>query len=59
MSVEEWVRQLTKEARLAQTEFGARIGTGKIKLLKSLAGSRKFTSLELMLVAEQDGVTID
>lgn len=59
MGVEERVRQLIKEAGLTQTEFGARVGIEKTKLSKSLAGSRRFTSLELALVAEQGGVTVD
>ena len=59
MGVEERVRQLIKESDLTHTEFGARIGLEKTKLSKSLAGSRRFTSLELALVAEQGGVTVD
>ena len=59
MAVEERVRQLIKESGLTQTEFGARVGIEKTKLSKSLTGSRRFTSLELALVAEQGGVTVD
>ena len=45
MGVEERVRQLIRESDLTHTEFGARIGLEKTKLSKSLAGSRRFTSL--------------
>ena len=59
MGVEERVRQLIKESDLTHTEFGARIGLEKTKLSKSLAGRRRFTSLELALAAQQGGVTVD
>ena len=59
MGVEKRVRQLIKESGLTHTEFGARIGLEKTKLSKSLAGRRRFTSLELALAAQQGGVTVD
>jgi Zn-dependent peptidase ImmA (M78 family)/transcriptional regulator with XRE-family HTH domain len=44
---------------LKQGEFAALIGIDAAKLSKSLRGVRRFTSLDLAMIAERGGVTVD
>jgi Zn-dependent peptidase ImmA (M78 family) len=44
---------------MRQGEFGAQIGLDPTKLSKSLSGVRRFTSLELAIIAERGGVSVD
>ncbi len=53
------VREAIASTSLTQDAFAAAIGTTPDKLSKSLNGKRKFTTLELALVAEATGRTVD
>ncbi|MFF9214260.1 MULTISPECIES: helix-turn-helix domain-containing protein [unclassified Streptomyces] len=53
------VRQVLDSVGDSQAEFARRIGMSADKLSKSLAGIRRFTSLELALIAEQGHTTVD
>ncbi|MGW6506548.1 helix-turn-helix domain-containing protein [Streptomyces niveus] len=53
------VRQVLDSVGDSQAEFARRIGVSADKLSKSLKGTRRFTSLELALIAEQGHTTVD
>lgn len=53
------VRALAGRSGLSQQEFAARIGLDSPKLSKSLAGVRRFSSLDLARIAETCSVTVD
>lgn len=53
------VRRLIEQAGLTQGAFAEQIDVEQTKLSKSLSGTRRFTSLELALIAENRGVTVD
>ncbi|MGC5171618.1 ImmA/IrrE family metallo-endopeptidase [Microbacterium sp. DT81.1] len=55
----ERVNVVIHRTRLSKKDFANSIGIDGPKLAKSLAGKRRFTSLELTLVAEQGGTTVD
>ncbi|MFF3073429.1 helix-turn-helix domain-containing protein [Kitasatospora sp. NPDC057904] len=55
----ERVRYVIGTAGESQSVVAARIGISPDKLSKSLKGTRRFTSLELALIAEYGGTTID
>lgn len=57
--MEERVRQVLLESGLDQNDFARSIGLDAPKLSKSLAGKRRFTSLELARVAEVGGCSVD
>jgi len=53
------VRQLIVESGSTQSQFAEQLGMDTTKLSKSLNGQRRFTSLELALIAQAAGVTVD
>ncbi|WP_309127105.1 ImmA/IrrE family metallo-endopeptidase [Microbacterium sp.] len=53
------VNDVIERSSLTKKDFASAIGIDGPKLAKSLAGKRRFTSLELALVAEQGGTTVD
>jgi hypothetical protein len=53
------VVQVIEQSGWKQGEFAALVGLDPPKLSKSLGGRRRFTSLEVALIAEQGGVTVD
>lgn len=53
------VRGLIRAAPGAQREFAAAVGLDETKLSKSLSGTRRFTSAELVRIAEHSGVTVN
>lgn len=53
------IKGLIGEASLSQAGFAKRIGLEASKLSKSLNGVRRFTSLELALIADEMNVTVD
>ncbi|WP_446044649.1 ImmA/IrrE family metallo-endopeptidase [Streptomyces olivaceus] len=53
------VRQVLESVGDSQAEFARRIGMSADKLSKSLKGTRRFTSLELALIAEQGLTTVE
>ncbi|MGW4562449.1 ImmA/IrrE family metallo-endopeptidase [Streptomyces sp. NPDC004561] len=53
------VRQVLEGVGENHAEFARRIGITADKLSKSLSGTRRFTSLELALIAEQGRTTVD
>lgn len=53
------VTEVLTRSGLSKKEFADRIGIDGSKLAKSLADRRRFTSLELALIAELDGTTVD
>ncbi|EPH03292.1 hypothetical protein HMPREF1531_01351 [Propionibacterium sp. oral taxon 192 str. F0372] len=55
----ERVRQLISSTGMTQTAFAELVGIEKSKLSKSLKGTRKFSSLDLAMLAEAGGVTVD
>ncbi|MDX6744517.1 XRE family transcriptional regulator [Actinocorallia sp. A-T 12471] len=57
--VPERVRRVIMESGLSQTEFAVKAGLDGPKMSKSLAGVRRFTSLDLARIAEVAGVTVD
>ena len=53
------VAGVIEDSRIKQGEFAALIGIDATKLSKSLRGVRRFTSLELAMIADRGGVTVD
>lgn len=53
------VRQVISDTGQSDKDFAELIGIDKTKLSKSLKGRRKFSSLELALIAEAGGRTVD
>jgi len=53
------VRQLIAASGMTQGAFAEHVGIETTKLSKSLNGTRKFSSLDLALLAESRGVTVD
>jgi Zn-dependent peptidase ImmA (M78 family)/transcriptional regulator with XRE-family HTH domain len=53
------VRQVLEGSGLTQREFGARIGLDDSKLSKSLAGTRRFSSLDLARISDSFSVPVD
>lgn len=53
------VRELIQASGLSKHAFALGIGLDASKLSKSLAGTRRFTSLDLARIAEARGVTVD
>ena len=53
------VRAVIHAASLSQAAFADHVGLSPDKLSKSLSGTRRFTSLELALIAEAGRVTVD
>jgi Zn-dependent peptidase ImmA (M78 family) len=53
------VRAVIRAASLSQAAFADHVGLSPDKLSKSLGGIRRFTSLELALIAEAGQVTVD
>jgi Zn-dependent peptidase ImmA (M78 family) len=53
------VREVIDRSGMTQRAFAAGAEMDPDKLNKSLAGSRRFTSLELALIADASGVTVD
>jgi hypothetical protein len=58
-SVLDRIRTVIGQVADSHAAFGARIGMSRDKLSKSLSGARRFTSLELSLIARECGVTLD
>jgi Zn-dependent peptidase ImmA (M78 family)/transcriptional regulator with XRE-family HTH domain len=58
-STSDRVRDLIRESGLTQHDFAQRIGLDDSKLSKGLAGSRRFSSLDLARIAELCTVTVD
>jgi Zn-dependent peptidase ImmA (M78 family)/transcriptional regulator with XRE-family HTH domain len=58
-TVSDRVRSVVERLRLSQGEFADRVGLDKTKMSKSLAGVRRFSSLDLARIAEQGGVSVD
>jgi Zn-dependent peptidase ImmA (M78 family)/transcriptional regulator with XRE-family HTH domain len=58
-TLQDRVRTVIGQVAASQANFADLIGMTKDKLSKALAGKRRFTSLELALVAEAGGVTVD
>jgi Zn-dependent peptidase ImmA (M78 family) len=53
------VKQVMAASGLSQADFAESVGLDGPKLSKALAGKRRFSSLELALVAEVGGTTVD
>jgi len=53
------VNEVIERTGLSKKEFAQSIGIDGPKLAKSLANKRRFTSLELALIAEQGATTVD
>jgi Zn-dependent peptidase ImmA (M78 family)/transcriptional regulator with XRE-family HTH domain len=53
------VRRLIEDSGLTQAEFADQVGLDGPKLSKSLAGIRRFTSLDLARIAEFSSTTVD
>lgn len=53
------VNEVIERSGLTKKSFASLLGIDGPKLAKSLAGTRRFTSLELALVAEQGATTVD
>lgn len=53
------VRQAIRTTGLTQADFAAKVRLTADKLSKSLSGSRRFTTLELALIAETADTTVD
>ncbi|GGK93246.1 hypothetical protein GCM10010094_62600 [Streptomyces flaveus] len=53
------VRRVMEAASTSQAAFAEKVGLTPDKLSKSLAGVRRFTSLDLALIAETGGRTVD
>ncbi len=53
------VRELIERSGVSQNAFAVEVGLDAPKLSKSLAGARRFTSLDLARIAERTGVTVD
>lgn len=58
-TVSDRVRTVVERLRLSQGEFAERVGLDKTKMSKSLAGVRRFSSLDLARIAEVGEVTVD
>ncbi|MGC5563177.1 helix-turn-helix domain-containing protein [Streptomyces sp. FR-108] len=58
-SVIDRVRRVMEAASMSQAAFAEKVGLTPDKLSKSLAGVRRFTSLDLALIAEAGGRTVD
>lgn len=58
-TIEDRVRQLIQEQGLSQAAFAAAIGMDATKLSKSLNGTRRFSSLDLALIADHCDVSVD
>src|SRR5262245_27424022 len=58
-TLEDRVRTVIEQLGQSHASFAELIGLSKDKLSKSLTGKRRFTSLELALIAEAGGVTVD
>lgn len=58
-TIAERVRSLIEQRDQTQSAFAAEIGLDPTKLSKSLSGVRRFSSLDLALIAETCGVTVD
>jgi Zn-dependent peptidase ImmA (M78 family) len=58
-TVSDRVRTVVDRLRLSQGEFAERVGLDKTKMSKSLAGVRRFSSLDLARIAETGGVSVD
>lgn len=58
-TVSDRVRTVVDRLRLSQGEFAERVGLDKTKMSKSLAGVRRFSSLDLARIAEVGKVTVD
>jgi hypothetical protein len=59
VSIVDRVRIVLGQSAESQTSSASAIGMTEDKLSKSLNGVRRFTSLELALIAEVGGVTVD
>ena len=59
MTIADRVRELIGQRGLTQAAFAAEIGMDATKLSKSLSGVRRFSSLDLALIAEAGGVSVD
>lgn len=59
MTIADRVRELIGDRGLTQAAFAAEIGLDATKLSKSLSGVRRFSSLDLALIAEASGVSVD
>ncbi|MEU7743545.1 XRE family transcriptional regulator [Nonomuraea sp. NPDC049158] len=55
----ERVKQLITDSGLGQAEFAAKVGLDGSKMSKSLAGVRRFTSLDLARIADMGATTVD
>lgn len=53
------VKVVIDRSGLPQGEFAVAVGLDASKMSKSLAGARRFTSLDLAAIAEHGGVTVD
>jgi len=53
------VRQIIANSGVSQGEFAAQVGLDTTKMSKSLAGARRFSSLDLARIAERAAVTVD
>ncbi|WP_030544135.1 XRE family transcriptional regulator [Streptomyces albus] len=58
-SVTDRVRRVMEAASLSQAAFAERVGLTPDKLSKSLSGVRRFTALDLALIAETGGRTVE
>lgn len=58
-TVADRVRQVVEAASMSKSAFAEKVRLTPDKLSKSLGGVRRFTSLELALIAEVGGVTVD
>ncbi|MBQ0848880.1 ImmA/IrrE family metallo-endopeptidase [Streptomyces sp. BH-SS-21] len=58
-SVIDRVRRVIEATSVSQAAFAEKVGLTPDKLSKSLAGVRRFTSLDLALIAEAGGRTVD
>ncbi|MEV0590864.1 helix-turn-helix domain-containing protein [Nonomuraea cavernae] len=57
--IAERVRELIARSGLTQAEFAAKTGLDPSKMSKSLAGKRRFTSLDLARIADVGGASVD
>ena len=59
MTIAERVRQLIGDRSQTQASFAAEIGLDATKLSKSLSGIRRFSSMDLAVIAEACAVSVD
>lgn len=59
LAIADRVREVIARAGLTHASFASSVDMDPTKLSKSLAGSRRFTSLELALIADFADVTVD